>query len=177
MSQPPHRPGREQLTHPVPREPESQHDSGASLCCPACLSDVVDDSGCRQNIGLQQLLELLPADRTLAAATAQPVSPRLLRRAEHFFKQAEVPLDTIIPKMPAQLQAEHMVLGFQGRVPIGATPPPQRLLRAAETLPGCPTFDDPEPPTRYCPVVRKSEKVECPDPRRGPSAARWLPGA
>src|SRR2546428_4155952 len=39
------------------------------------LADVVDDSGCGQNIGLQPLLALLPADGTLAAATAQPVSP------------------------------------------------------------------------------------------------------
>src|SRR5256885_1910072 len=86
------------------------------------LSDVVDDSGCRQNIGLQQLLELLPAHRTLAAATAQPVSPRLLRQASPFLKQAAVPLDAIRPNMPPQLQAAHMVLIFQGRVPIAATP-------------------------------------------------------
>src|SRR5262245_9281741 len=32
---PPHRPGREQVTQPVPRASESQHDSGASLCYPA----------------------------------------------------------------------------------------------------------------------------------------------
>jgi hypothetical protein len=49
-TRPPHRPGRARCTHPVPREPEFWHASGASLCCPAWPAEVVDDLGCGQHL-------------------------------------------------------------------------------------------------------------------------------
>ena len=58
---------------------------------------------------------------------------------------------------------------------MGTTPLPQRRLRAAEPLPGCPAFDHPVPPTRCCPVVGQSEQVECAVPRVGPLVGSRLP--
>ena len=65
------------------------------------------ENACRQNIGLQQLLELLPTNRTLAAATTQPVSPHFFRRAPYFLKQAEVALDAILPQHPRSTRYPH----------------------------------------------------------------------
>src|SRR5215468_12789188 len=69
--------------------------------------------------------------------------------------------------MPAQLRAEHLVLVFQRRVPITATPSPKRLLGATQPFSGCPAFDHPEPLARFRPVVGQSEKVECAVPTVG----------
>src|SRR5712692_4247630 len=69
------------------------------------VSDSVNDLGCGQNVRLQQLLKLLPADRTRATATAAPVSPRLFRCAADLLQQADVPPDTVVLAMPSQLLA------------------------------------------------------------------------
>src|SRR5215475_1725955 len=110
-------------------------------------SDGVDDLGGGQNIGLQQPLEFLPVNRTFAAATTQPVAPCPLHMATDFVEQPEVPSNPIVLEMPAQFQAEHPVLVFEGCMSIRSAPPPQRLLRAAEQLPGRPAFDHPVTPT------------------------------
>src|SRR4029450_2876913 len=90
---------------------------------------------------------------------------------KHLLKEAEVPSNTIGPEVPSQFQAEHLVLVGQGRVAIGAAPPPQGLLRATEPLAGSPAFDRPKTPARLCPVMGQSEEVECAVPMRRP-----LPG-
>ena len=131
------------------------------------LSEVVDDLGWRQDRGLQQLLALLPADRALPTPTAEPVAPRLLRRAAPCLSPPEVPLATIILEMPASRQAAHPVLVVHGRLTWRTTPPPQRLLRAAEPLPGCPACDPPQPPARLRPVGGQSAALACAGPRVG----------
>src|SRR5262249_19023662 len=64
-------------------------------------SDGVDNPGCGQDIGLYQLLELLPPHRTRATASTQPISPCLLSMVTDLLQQAEVPPNTIVLKMPA----------------------------------------------------------------------------
>jgi len=68
-------------------------------------SDGVDDSGCGQDRGLQQLPALLPPNRILTTASAQPILPRLFRMTTPLLQQAEVPPDTIVQAMPPQLLA------------------------------------------------------------------------
>ena len=63
-------------------------------------SDGVDNPGYGQDIGLYQLLELLPPNRTRAAASTQPIPPCLLSMVTDFLQQAEVPPNTIVLKMP-----------------------------------------------------------------------------
>jgi len=63
-------------------------------------SDDVDDPGCGQDVGLQQLFELLPPNRTLATASAQPIPPRLVRMTTDLLQQAEVPPNTLVQEMP-----------------------------------------------------------------------------
>src|SRR6266540_7017836 len=48
---------------------------------------------------------------------------------------------------------------FQRRMTMVATPLPQQLLGAAETLLGCPACDHPKSPTRVRPVMGQSEKI------------------
>jgi hypothetical protein len=126
--------------------------------------DVVDDLGCRQDVGLQPPLELLPADRTLATATTPPGAPRLLRSATDLRQPTEVPSDTSVPEVPPQLQAEPLVRVFPRGVTMDATPPPPRLLGATEPLPGCPAFAHPKPPARLRPVLGQSQKIACAGP-------------
>ena len=146
------------LTHPAPPDPYVRNERirflgnqslGTTLAhhCAARHghSDIVDDPGCGPNIRLQQLLELLPADRTLTTAPTQPVSPCLFRLVVDDLQQAEVSPNTVVLEMPAQLQAEHVVLVFQGGMSIGTTPSPQGLLGATQALAGCAAFDDPGP--------------------------------
>src|SRR5712691_3046469 len=63
-------------------------------------SDGVDDPGCGPDIGLQQLLELLPPNCLLTTTSAQPVLPCFFRITTHLLQQAEVPPDTIVQEMP-----------------------------------------------------------------------------
>ncbi len=63
-------------------------------------SDGVDDPGCGPDIGLQQLLELLPPNCLLTTTSAQPVLPCFFRMTTHLLQQAEVPPDTIVQEMP-----------------------------------------------------------------------------
>jgi hypothetical protein len=135
----------------------------------------VDDRGCRQDIGLQPLLELLPANRALTTTTAEPVAPHLLRIATNFLQPTAVPSAPRILAMPASLQAEHPVLVVPGRMTLSATPPPPRLLRTAEPLPGCPAFAPPQPPARLRPVVGQSEARAGAVPRVGRRVAVRFP--
>src|SRR5437879_4965057 len=68
-------------------------------------SDDVDDPGCGQDRGLQQLLELLPPNCLLTTTSAQPVLPCFFRMTTYLLQQAEVPPDTIVQEMPPSLLA------------------------------------------------------------------------
>ena len=59
-------------------------------------SERVNDFGSGQDEHLAQLLEALPADRTLVAATAEPEPPGFFRPPTDHVEQAGVPANPII---------------------------------------------------------------------------------
>jgi hypothetical protein len=73
--------------------------------------------------------------------------------------------------VPSPCQAEPLVWVGQGRMAMGAAPPPPGLLGAMETRPGCPACDHPNTPARWCPGMGHSEEVAWVVPLRRP-----LPG-
>src|SRR5438309_315817 len=67
------------------------------------------------------------------------------------------------------------ILGWQRRLPVVATPLPQRLRGTPEPLPGCSAFDDPKPPPCACPVMGAAEARACAVPMRPGLAGFGLP--
>ena len=109
-------------------------------------SDRVNDFGCGQDEHLPQLLESLPADRTLVAATAEPESPGFFRLPTDHVQQAVVPANPLVLEVATSLLAQHPVLVLQREMAMDPTPSPERLSRATQTLAGCLTFDHPLSP-------------------------------
>ncbi len=109
-------------------------------------SESVNDFGCGQDEHLPQLLESLPADRPLVAATAEPESPGFFRLPTDHVQQAGVPAHPLGLEVATSLLAPPPVLVVPRERAIAPTPSPERLGRATQTLAGCLTFDHPISP-------------------------------